>query len=162
MRLNFISFLIFLLISNTLIAQENFPSLKLKSVSGKTVDFAELAASSKDTMVVLSFWATWCIPCITELENINDEFEEKQAIRPFKFVGISIDDSKTSQRVKPFIAGKGWKFDVLMDNNSELKRLLNVTDVPHVIILKDNKIAYSHTGYIIGEEDNLFETIKNL
>jgi len=143
-------------------AQENFPSIKLKSVSGQTIDFADLAASSKDTMVVLSFWATWCIPCVTELETINDELEEKQAIRPFKFIGVSIDDSRTSQRVKPFIKGKGWKFEVMMDINSELKRALNITDVPHVLILKDNKIAYRHTGYIAGEEDNLFETIKTL
>ena len=152
-----------LLISSSGKAQEtNFSSIKLKSISGKTVDFADLAASSKDTMVVISFWATWCVPCITELETINDELEEKQAIRPFKFIGVSIDDSRTSQRVKPFIKGKGWKFEVLMDINSELKRALNITDVPHVLILKDNKIAYRHTGYIAGEEDNLFEIIKNL
>ena len=113
-------------------------------------------------MVVLSFWATWCIPCITELESINDELEEKQKIRPFHFIGVSIDDSRTEKRVKPFIKGKGWTFEVLLDNNSELKRALNITDVPHVLILKDGKIAYRHTGYIAGEEDRLFETIKNL
>lgn len=153
----------FFLTVNTSQAQEtDFSSIKLKSVSGKTIDFADLAASSKDTMVVLSFWATWCIPCITELETINDEMEEKQAIRPFKFIGVSIDDSRTAQRVKPFIKGKGWKFEILMDINSELKRALNITDVPHVLIIKDNKIVYRHTGYIAGEEDNLFETIKNL
>jgi len=160
----FISLIVyFFLTVNTSKAQEsNFSSIKLKSVSGKTIDFADLAASSKDTMVVLSFWATWCIPCITELETINDEMEEKQAIRPFKFIGVSIDDSRTAQRVKPFIKGKGWKFEILMDINSELKRALNITDVPHVLIIKDNKIVYRHTGYIAGEEDNLFETIKNL
>lgn len=151
-----------LLTANLGKAQSNFPSIKLKSVSGKLIDFADLAASSKDTMVVLSFWATWCIPCVTELETINDVLEEKQAIRPFKFIGVSIDDSRTSQRVKPFIKGKGWKFDVLMDINSDLKRELNITDVPHVLILKDNKIVYRHTGYIAGEEDNLFEIIKTL
>jgi len=143
-------------------AQESFQSIKLKSTSGKTIDIAELAANSKDTMVVLSFWATWCIPCINELEMINDVFDEKQAIKPFKFYGVSVDDSRTAQRVKPFIKGKGWVFEVLMDINSELKRSLNITDVPHVIIIKDNKIVYRHTGYIAGEEDNLFEAIKNL
>ena len=158
-----IAFIFYLLLNvNASIAQGNFPSIKLKSVSGKTIDFADLAASSKDTMVVLSFWATWCIPCITELETINEELEEKQAIRPFKFIGVSIDDSRTSQRVKPFMRGKGWKFDVLMDINSDLKRELNIPDVPHVLILKDNKIVYRHTGYIAGEEENLFEIIKTL
>ena len=154
--------LIFVFLGNSSKAQENFPSLKLKSVSGKTINFSELVASSKDTLVVLAFWATWCIPCVTELESINDEYEEKQAVKPFKFYGVSIDDSRTAQRVKPFIKGKGWKFEVLMDINSELKRALNITDVPHMIILKNNKIVYNHTGYIAGEEDNLFEIIKNL
>jgi hypothetical protein len=110
----------------------------------------------------MSFWATWCIPCINELEIINDVYEEKQAIKPFKFYGVSVDDTRTSQRVKPFIKGKGWQFNVLMDINSELKRYLNITDVPHVIILKDNKIVYRHTGYISGEEENLFDAIKTL
>jgi len=143
-------------------AQDHFPSIPLKLTSGKTINFKELANSSKDTMVVLSFWATWCVPCINELEMINDAFEEQQAIVPFAFYGVSVDDSRTSQRVKPFIKGKGWKFDVVLDVNSELKRAMNVTDVPQVFIIKNNKIVYSHTGYIAGEEDNLFEAIKNL
>lgn len=143
-------------------SQEHFPSINLKSVSGKTIDFSTLAASSKDTMVVMSFWATWCIPCITELENINDVLEEKQIETPFHFITVSIDDSRTEKRVKPFIKGKGWRFDVLLDVNSELKRALNVTDVPHVIIIKNSKIVYRHTGYIAGEEDRLFDAIRNL
>ena len=143
-------------------SQESFPSVKLKSVKGNEVDFADIAASSKDTMLVMSFWATWCIPCIAELDIINDELKDKQAIKPFKFIGVSVDDSRTSQRVKPFISGKGWQFDVLLDINGELKRAINVTDVPHVIIIKNNKIVYRHTGYIAGEEDNLFEKIKTL
>jgi cytochrome c biogenesis protein CcmG, thiol:disulfide interchange protein DsbE len=146
----------------SIFSQESLPSVKLKSVSGKEVSLASLANDCKDTLLVVSFWATWCIPCITELENINEEYLEKQAIKPFKFIGVSIDDSRTAQRVKPFIKGKGWKFDVLLDINSELKRAINVTDVPHVIIIKNGKIVYRHTGYIAGEEDNLFEKIKSL
>ncbi len=156
----FIYFLLFT--SLTLFAQESLPSVKLKAVSGRQIDFKDLVNESKDTVMVVSFWATWCIPCISELDNINDEFEEKQAIKPFKFYGVAIDDSRTAQRVKPFVRGKGWKFDVFSDLNSELKRALNITDVPHVIIFKDGKIVYRHTGYIAGEEENLFETIKNL
>jgi peroxiredoxin len=163
MKLKSIGIFLFLFTSTFCsFSQDNLPNVTLKSVSGKTIQFSELAQTSKDTIIVLSFWATWCIPCVTELENINDTYEERQAIKPFKFIGISIDDSRTAQRVKPFVKGKGWKFDVLMDINSELKRALNITDVPHVIILKDNKIVYRHTGYIAGEEDNLFDEIKKL
>jgi thiol-disulfide isomerase/thioredoxin len=143
-------------------AQESFPSLNIKSVSGKLLNVNDLVESSKDTMLVMAFWATWCIPCINELESINEVYKEKQAERPFKFIAVSVDDSRTSQRVKPFITGKGWGFDVLIDINSDLKRALNITDVPHTIIFKDGKIVYRHTGYLIGEEENLFEEIKKL
>ncbi len=143
-------------------SQENFAPVKLKSIAGKEVSFSDIAATSKDTIVVVSFWATWCIPCIAELDNINDEYKERQKARPFKFIGIAIDDSRTAQRVKSFVKGKGWQFDVYQDINSELKRALNVTDVPHVLIIKNNKIVYRHTGYIAGEEDNLFDKIKSL
>lgn len=143
-------------------AQDALPSVKLRTSQGRTIDFAELGTMSKDTPVVISFWATWCIPCITELDIISETLELRQQERPFHFFGVSIDDTRTSRRVKPFIKGKGWHFEVLMDINSELKRSLNVTDVPHVLILKDNKVVYRHTGYIAGEENNLFAEIKKL
>ena len=143
-------------------AQENLPSVKIKTVDGKEINFSDLGIASKDTMVVVSFWATWCIPCISELDNINDELSTWQKAKPFKFYGVSIDDSRTSTRVKLFIRGKGWQFDVLLDINSELKRAVNVTDVPHVIIIKNNQIVYRHTGYLVGQEQQLFEKIKSL
>ena len=43
---------------------------------------------------------------------------------------ISIDDSKTINRVKPMVTSKGWKYQVLLDTNQELKRALNVVNVP--------------------------------
>lgn len=154
--------LAFFLTTNFLFSQESLPNVKLKSVSSKEISVAELATLAKDTPVVVAFWATWCIPCISELDNISEELASKQAIRPFKFIGVSIDDSRTAQRVKPFVKGKGWQFEVLIDINSELKRALNVTDVPHVLIIKNNKIVYRHTGYIAGEEENLYDKIKSL
>jgi peroxiredoxin len=152
--------IIFSICLGTIHAQDNFTSVRLKTMSGKMVDFVDLIKEAKDTPVVVSFWATWCVPCLNELDNVNDEFEAWQADRPFKLYAVSVDDSRTVKRVKPFIQGKGWKFDVLMDVNSDLKRSLNITDVPHVMIIKNSSVVYRHTGYVVGEEENLRNEIK--
>ncbi|BAV07669.1 Thiol-disulfide isomerase or thioredoxin [Filimonas lacunae] len=143
-------------------AQENFPSVSVKTLGGQSVDFSKLVSGSGDTAVVVSFWATWCVPCVTELDNINDVFADWQKEKPFKLLAISIDDARTSQRVKTFVKGKGWGFDVLTDVNNDLKRALNINDVPHVLIIKNNKVVYQHTGYVAGNEDELFTKIKTL
>lgn len=143
-------------------AQEKFPSVAIKTATGKPADFSSVIASAGDTAVIVSFWATWCVPCVTELDNINDQFSERQAARPFKLMAVSIDDSRTSQRVRSFVAGKGWLFDIYLDSNHDLKRAFNVNDVPHVVVIKRNKVVYQHVGYIAGNEDELFAKIKEL
>lgn len=143
-------------------AQQAFPSITIKSVNGSDVDFSTLISQTKDTAIIVSFWATWCMPCNQELDNINDQYKERQADKPFKLLAISIDDARTVQRVKPFVKGKGWLFDVYLDQNNDLKRALNVNDVPQVIVIKNNKVVYQHTGYVTGNEDEMFDKIKSL
>ena len=143
-------------------AQQAFPSVTIKSVNGSDVDFSALINQTKDTAIIVSFWATWCMPCNQELDNINDQYKERQADKPFKLLAISIDDARTVQRVKPFVKGKGWLFDVYLDQNNDLKRALNVNDVPQVIVIKNNKVVYQHTGYVTGNEDEMFDKIKSL
>ena len=144
-------------------AQEKLPSVIIKSVKkGKELSFSSIATDCKDTILVVSFFATWCIPCAAELDNINEVYQDKQKEKPFKFIAVAIDDSRTSQRVKPFVNGKGWTFDVYLDLNSDLKRAFEVNDIPQIIIIKNNKVVYQHTGYIAGGEDELFDKIKSL
>lgn len=142
--------------------QESFPTVSVKNMQGKDVDFSKLIGQSGDTAVIVSFWATWCVPCVSELDNINEVYADWQRTKPMKLLAVSIDDARTSQRVKPFVTGKGWKFAVYSDVNNDLKRAMNITDVPYVMIIKNNKVVYQHTGYVAGNEDELLEKIKNL
>jgi hypothetical protein len=43
-------------------------------------------------------------------------------------------------RSKAIVAGKGWPYEIYLDVNSDLKRALNIIDVPHVLIIKNGKI----------------------
>ncbi len=142
-------------------AQSNLPAIKIKNLQGKEISFNSIPAKG-DTATVVSFWATWCIPCITEMETINDQLPAWRKETPFKFVALSVDDARTSPKVRPFVKGKGWDFDFYLDPNSDIKRALNINDIPHVLIIKEGKIVYQHTGYVPGNEEDLLRRLKNL
>ena len=142
-------------------AQNELPDVKIRNLNGQEVNFKGLSAMG-DTAVIVNLWATWCIPCIEELESINDQNADRQKETPFRVIAVSIDDARTSARVKSFVKGKGWTFDIYLDPNSDLKRALNVNEVPHVLIIKNGKIVYQHNGYLPGNEEELFEKLKTI
>jgi len=157
----YLSALLSCLIHDVSSAQNSLPDTRIKSLQGNEVLFSSFG-NTRDTAVIISFWATWCIPCIQELNTIHDQYGDRQKETPFRFIAISIDDARTMQKVKPFVAGKGWPYDIYLDGNSDLKRALNIIDVPHILIIKNGKIVYQHNGYVNGNEEELFEKLKSL
>ena len=154
---NFSLIIVFALSMIAANAQNSFPSLSLKTVDGKTINTKEL---SKDGPIVISLWATWCVPCKNELDAISDVYDEWIEETGITLYAVSVDDSRTVKRVKPLVNGKGWEYEVLLDTNHDLKRALGVSTVPVTLIVKDNKIVYRHSGYTPGAEDELYEEIK--
>lgn len=142
-----------------LVAQEaDFPDATIRDLKGNKVNIK--AESDEGKTVVLAFWATWCGPCMLELNAINDKIDDWRSEAEFQFYAVSLDDSKTVGRVQPMVNGKGWDFDILLDTNNDLKRLLNFSTPPFTVIVKNGKIMYKHLGYQPGSEDELFEKIK--
>ena len=111
-------------------------------------------------VMVISFWATWCVPCINELDAIAEVYDEWKDETGVNLIAIATDDTKTKKRIRPLVNGKGWEYLVLYDDNQNLKRALNITTLPHTLVLKNNKIIHRRTGYTPGIEDELFEIIK--
>ncbi len=144
----------------TLGAAAQFPSVQLSNISGGTAN-PSMFNRSDDIPVVIAFWATWCIPCINELTTVNDNLQKWKQEIPFELVAVSVDDSRTANRVQPFVNGKGWDFTVLSDKNQELKRALNISNVPYTVIVKNGKIIYRHSGFVDGDEALLFKTLKD-
>ncbi|MGB0892225.1 MAG: TlpA family protein disulfide reductase [Flavobacteriaceae bacterium] len=147
-----------ILIYTSIFSQKTIPSINLTTLKGKSVNIEK--EISKDKITVLSFWATWCVPCINELDVIMETYEDWQDETGVEIIAISIDDSRTQKRIKPLVNGKDWDYKILIDKNQELKRMLNISVIPHVVILKGSKILYRHTGYAPGAEDELYKKIK--
>ncbi|HZH70516.1 MAG TPA: TlpA disulfide reductase family protein [Flavobacteriaceae bacterium] len=126
-------------------------------MDGKDVNIQSI--SSNDQLVVVSLWATWCVPCKNELDAISDLYDEWQAETNMKLYAISVDDSRTVNRVKAMVNGKGWEYEILYDTNNDLRRILGAATVPLTLIVKNNKILFRHSGYTPGTEDELYEKL---
>lgn len=140
------------------LSQTSLPKIELKNIHGEYINIDETV--EKDQILVISLWATWCVPCINELDAIQEYYEDWQDETNFKLIAISIDNARTTSRVKPLVNGKEWEYEVLLDVNQDFKRALNANTVPYLVIVKNNKIVYSHSGYTPGSEIELYEKIK--
>ena len=150
-----------IMIAFTATAFAQLPSVQLKDINGKTVDTATL--SNDGNPFVISFFATWCKPCLRELQAINDYYADWQDETGMKLIAISIDDGQNANRVKPLVDGKGFEYEVLLDTNSELKRALGIKDIPYVLILDgDGNIVETRNGYTEGSEAHIIEKIREL
>ena len=142
------------------IGQNKLPNVSLKGIDNKAVNVADFNNSSKP--VIVSFWATWCGPCIKELEAIKTKYAQWQKEYGVELVAISIDDSKTINRVKPMVTSKGWKYKVLLDKNQDLKRALNVVNVPYTMILYKGKVMFTHSNYTPGIENKIEQELNEI
>jgi peroxiredoxin len=142
-------------------SQETIPNINIKDLQNRTVnvnkDFAE-----KDKIYVFSFWATWCVPCIRELEAIKEEYKEWSEELNMELIAISTDDSRTQKRVRPLVNGKNWPYKILLDENQELKRALSIVNIPYTVVVKNQKIRHIVNGYSQGAEAELYEALKAL
>lgn len=137
------------------------PSVDLKTIDGKAFNSSDISNNGKPLLI--SFWATWCKPCIKELIAYDENYADWQEETGIKIVIISIDDSKSVDRVAPFINGRGWEFDAYLDENSMFKRAMNVINVPHTFLFDgDMHLVWQHTSYAEGDEDELYELLLNI
>ena len=136
------------------------PDVMIKSLDGQSVSTKKIL---ENKLTLVSFWATWCKPCINELNSLAERYEELQEEVGVTLVAVSIDDSRTSPKVGPFVAGQGWDYTVVLDPNSDLRRAMGVNNVPHTFLLNGaGEIVWQVNKYVPGEEEVLIAEIRKL
>ncbi|MFP4370410.1 MAG: TlpA family protein disulfide reductase [Candidatus Kapaibacterium sp.] len=140
-------------------AAKVLPGEDVKDLRGKTVNTKTFDNDGKP--IIISFWATWCKPCLVELNAIDEKIDKWEKETGVKFIAVSIDDSRNSRRVAPYVKSRGWDFDVYLDVNGDFRRSMNVNNPPHTFVLNGNKeIVWEHNGYAPGGENEIFEQVK--
>ena len=130
------------------------PQVTLSDMDGNQVEVSRLAQSGKP--VILSFFATWCKPCMRELKAIHELYPDWQDETGVEMYIISVDQAQDIRKVKPLVNGNGWEYHVLLDPNGTLKRAMNVQNIPHLFVIDSKgRTVYNHTGYTDGDEEEL-------
>ena len=89
--------------------------------------------SLRGTPVVVNFWATWCVPCLSEHPVLLAQSEQWKDVR---FLGVVYDD--TEPTVQRFLDQHGGSYPVLFDQDGRTAIAYGVTGVPETFFIDRN------------------------
>lgn len=141
--------------------QGTLPEVYIKTLDGKTINASSFDNGGKPILII--FWATWSAPSKNRLNIIAEEYEDWVKETGVKLIVISIDDQRTSPKVRPYVDSRAWEYEVYVDENQDFKRALSVVSVPHCFILNaDKKIVWELSTYNEGDEEKIIAELRNI
>lgn len=128
-----------------ILAGASLPKLKVKNLEGKRANLKEYEGQAK--IIVLNFWATWCVPCNQEMPMLVKE-QAKYKGRGVQVIGVSVDKPGDKGKVKKFIAKYHVDFPVWVGGDADdLDHWKLGQAVPATAFIEDGKIV----GRVLGE-----------
>lgn len=115
------------------------PEFVLTNLENQSLNLSQ----TRDKIVVLNFWATWCAPCVKEMVF----FQEAQNQYPDNLLVLAINQEENPETVKDFIQKMGFNLEVLLDLNGEVTDLYKVLALPSTFFIdQQGIIRYHHMG----------------
>lgn len=113
-----------------------------------------------NTLYVLNFWATWCVPCVRELPEfmaVNEKYAENPK---FKMILVSLDFARNKDAlVIPFVDSNGISTEVLLlDDAKRMDQWINMVDsswsgaLPATVMYRNKKKVYFKEGTLTQNE----------
>ncbi len=118
-------------------------------LSGESVTLANF----KGKVVLVDFWATWCVPCVKAMPDLQ-KLQEKYSEKGLGVVGISIDE-KGAEKVKPFLSKKKFTYTMLLDKDTvhPTWKAFGVHGIPALFLLnKEGMIVQQWIGKVEMKE----------
>lgn len=136
----------------------NVPHLVLRDVDGQSRDLYDFVGQK---VLVLTFWATWCMPCRQELGLLQELYSSNS--QRLEVVAIAVDGPETVGQVRPFVKQHGWTFTVLVDAETRATELYNPRKQMPMMHIFDRagRIVYSHGTFQPGQAPLLRQKILN-
>lgn len=121
----------------TLVVGAPFPDFDEKDLAGQPLSIA----SRKGKVVLLDFWATWCMPCVMDMPQVIEVYQKHHA-QGFEIIGISLDESRG--RLESFLKEKDMTWPQYFDGlkwKNRLSTKYGVNSIPATYLLdREGKI----------------------
>ncbi|HPM23728.1 MAG TPA: redoxin family protein [Phycisphaerae bacterium] len=135
------------------------PPLKVeKWVKGGPID---LKNGKDKSIYLIEFWATWCGPCRASIPHLT-ELQKKYKDKGLVVIGVSVDNEKTRDNVKPFVDDMGDKmgYAVALDQKEDgtstaYMKPFELDGIPSAFLVdKAGKLVWLGQGYpLVGVEE---------
>lgn len=139
---------------------DRFSGFSGQTVGGQRVDLRDKLG--KD-VVFVSFWATWCEPCKSEMPFLQSYHEKYQA-SGLTLVSVSIDGPDTAADVAPYIRRQGYTFPVVLDEDGAIAQRHNPAGTAPfgILIGRDGRIVKRIAGFQPSEAPELERELRHL
>ena len=162
--------LIVILLSSTLFSEikvgDDAPTFFVRNLSEKNFFFSDTIKTGKPA--VLSFFATWCVPCRAEMPELDTLSQTYKDVN-FYLVNVSgLTQGKSKmkedpEKVRIMVDKLGVSLQVLMDKYGKVAEKYGVKSLPRLVVIdQKSKVHYIHDGYAPGDENKLKEVLDKL
>jgi len=132
------------------------PPLELSDLQGKKHRLADY----RGKVVLVNFWATWCVPCRDEMPSI-DRLRASLEGRPFAVLAVNLAEPES--RIHKFLEAVPLRFPVLLDRDTKTTRAWQAKLLPATYIVgPDGAIRYRHLGELDWSKPQVREAILAL
>lgn len=123
------------------------PDFVLRDAEGRSVRLSEY----RGRVVLLNFWATWCLPCTVEVPMLVD-FQESYRNRGLAVLGVSLD-ADGWKTVKPYVDARRVNYPVMIGNGEVAQAYGGLEVIPTTLVIdRSGRIAATHFGLCRKDE----------
>ena len=133
------------------------PGFTLQSLDGQQVSLASL----KGKVVMVNFWATWCVPCRQEMPHLQALYERYNSLG-FELLAVNVEKDN-AEGARKWLEETPVTFPVLFDPNNQVTKLYKVQTMPStVMVARDGTMRFIHHGYKPGYEGEYQTQVRAL
>ena len=133
------------------------PGFTLASNAGQQVSLASL----KGKVVMVNFWATWCVPCRQEMPHLQALYERYNSLG-FELLAVNVEKDN-AEGARKWLEETPVTFPVLFDTKNEVTKRYKVQTMPSTVLVgRDGTMRFIHHGYKPGYENEYQTQVRAL